>query len=111
MLATIGPARSIFGELAVDIALATSANRHARDHIEHVGWTWSGAHRAKEHLDLAVRLLDSFVELDVPAAQPSANHDATFHSQQHSSLPQKSPTYAARREHPGQLGSTRVFIA
>jgi len=55
MLATIGPARSIFGESAVDIALATSANRHARDHIEHVGWTWSGAHRAKEHLDGYVR--------------------------------------------------------
>jgi len=71
MLATIGPARSIFGELAVDIALASSDNRHARDHIEHVGWTWSGAHRAKEHLDLAVQLLDSFVELDVPAAQSS----------------------------------------
>src|SRR6188768_156668 len=32
MLATIGPARSIIGKLAVDIALATSANRHARDH-------------------------------------------------------------------------------
>jgi len=24
----------------------------------------------KEHLDLAVQLLDSFVELDLPAAQP-----------------------------------------
>jgi hypothetical protein len=80
MLATTRPARSIFGELAIDITFATCADRHARDHFQHVWWTWSGADGAKKNLDLAVQLVDSLIELDVPAAQPSANHDATFHA-------------------------------
>jgi len=55
--------------LVIDIAFATGAHRHTGDHFEHVRWAWSGAHRAKEDLDLAVQLVDSLVELDVPAAK------------------------------------------
>ena len=51
-----------------------------RDHFQYVGWPWSGAHGAKDDLDLAVRLVDPLIELDVPAAQPSSNHDAAFHA-------------------------------
>ena len=80
MSATTSPARSILGELVIDIAFATGADRHTGDHFQHVRWTWCGAHGAKEDLDLAVQLVDSLIELDVPAVQPSANHDATFHT-------------------------------
>jgi len=80
MSATAGPARSILGELAIDIVFAASADRHARDHLEHVRRMWTCANGAHEHFDLTVQLVYSFVELDVPAAQCSANHDATFHA-------------------------------
>jgi hypothetical protein len=80
MSATTRPARAILGELVIDIAFAARADRHTSDHFQHVRWTWSGAHRAKEDLDLAVQRVDSLIELDVPAVQPSANHDATFHA-------------------------------
>jgi hypothetical protein len=85
MSATTRPARAILGELAIDIAFATGADRQTCDDFQHVRLTWSGAHRAKEDLDLAVQLVDSLIEFDVPAVQPSANHDATFHARQHSS--------------------------
>ena len=80
MSATTRPARSLVGELAIDIAFAKHADWHTRDHLQNVRRTWSGADGAKEDLDLAVRLVDSLSELDVPPAQPSANHDATFHA-------------------------------
>lgn len=40
---------------------------------------WTRPNRAKKYFHLAVQFVYSFVELDVPAAQYSANYDATFH--------------------------------
>jgi hypothetical protein len=89
--------RSIFGELAIDVALAADANWHARDHFEHVGWTWSSADGTKENLDLSVRLVDSVIGFDVPVAQPSANHDATFHARSIARMPQRSDKLGEQR--------------
>ena len=96
MSATTGPARSVFRELVVDIGLAAGADRQARDHFEYVRRTWGAAHGAKEYLHLSIELVDSFVELDMSAAQPSANHDATFHARSIAQTGQKSPSNARK---------------
>ena len=44
MSATTRPARAILGELVIDIAFATGADRHTGDHFQHVWWTWSCTH-------------------------------------------------------------------
>jgi hypothetical protein len=108
MSATTGPVRPVFRELAIDIALATGADWQTRDHFEHIRWTWSSDDRAKENLDLSVQLVNSFVELNVPAAQPSANHDAAFHPLSIAQMPKKAATLPARDENLGQLGSSRI---
>lgn len=92
MSATTGPASSVFRELVVDIGLTTGADRQACDHFKYVRRTSGAAHGAKEYLHLSIELVDSFVELDMPAAQRSANHDATFHARSIAQTGQKSPS-------------------
>src|SRR6266581_1630121 len=91
MSATVCPARSVVGELAVDVSFAAGARGHRGDHLEHIRWTRRCAHGSNEHLDVAVELIHSFVELDVPAVQLSANHDTAFHA------PKRSPCAAKSR--------------
>ena len=87
MSATTGPARSILRELAIDFVFGAGASRHASNHVEHVWWMWTGPDRAKKYFHLTVQLVYSFLELDVPAAQRSANHDATFHTASIAEMP------------------------
>ena len=68
MSATTGPAGSILGKLAIDLFFGTGADRHTGNHLKHVWRMWARADRAKKHFHLAVELVYSFVELDVPAA-------------------------------------------
>jgi hypothetical protein len=109
MSATTGPVRPVFRELAIDIALATGADWQTRDHFEHVRWTWSSDDRAKKDFDLSVQLVDSFVELNVPAAQPSANHDATFHAHSIAQVPKKVGDIADRRRESRSIGLDPAF--
>src|SRR3954467_425 len=80
MSATVCPGSSVVGELPVDIGFATGTRGHRGGHVEHGREAGRGAHRSNEHLDLAVELIHSFVELDVPAVQLSSNHNAAFHA-------------------------------
>jgi hypothetical protein len=77
MSATSGPARSILGELAIDIVFATSADRHARDHLEHVRRMWTCANGAHEHFDLTVQPGYSFVELDRYREKPASTRQVS----------------------------------
>ena len=79
MSATARPARSIVGELAVDVVFAAGARGKRGDHREHVRRTRSSADGSNEHFNLAVQLVDLFDKLDVPAVQRSANHNTAFH--------------------------------
>jgi hypothetical protein len=104
MSATTGPVRPVFRELAVDIALAAGADWQTRDHFEYVRWTRSSDDRAKENLDLSIQLVDSFVELNMPAAQPSANQDAALHARSIAQIPKK----GGRRRKPSSIGLNRA---